>query len=311
MKNKIFKYIGYVITLIAFTFLIKTMLSMKLDVKYIKNPILAVICGIVLSIGYIFVVYISAYAWKSTLEFVKKDKISFKEIIKVYAKSNIGKYLPGNVMQFASRNIFAGRLGFKQFDITFCSVLEILMLVITDCILSIVFDFNSFKGILKDALKKVHPTTITFIIFIFVIVIVISLFLFILTNKKISLAEYKHIFTFNFLRLLIKLFCIYSITLIMPGIFLLVIFKAVLGVNLSFQTGMLIISGYTISWVLGFVVPGAPGGVGVRESIMILILANAFNSNIVLLAAILLRISSTLGDVLAFLFSAHTFVNKT
>lgn len=309
MNNKIFKYAGYAITFIAFIFIVKAFMSMKIDVKYIKSPISAIVLGVLLSIGYVAIVYISSYAWKTTLEFINKGKIPFHEILTVYSKSNIGKYVPGNVMQFAGRNILAGKLGFKQLDITFCSIIEIGMLLATDCILSLIFAMKSFKSILKDVFYKIHPGMLYGIVI--VVIIIVTVVIWLLITKSTIIKNYKHFFTKGFLVLLCKLFCIYSITLIIPGIFLVLILQLVLGASISLPISLIIISGYTISWVLGFVVPGAPGGIGIRESIMLLMLGPIFTNNIVLLAAILLRITSTVGDILAFLLSPYAFIDKS
>lgn len=309
MNNKFVKYAGYIITLIALIFLGKSLMSMNLDVKYIKSPYMAIVIGILLSIGYAAVVYISSYAWKSTLEFIHKDKIPFNETISVYAKSNIGKYLPGNIMQFVGRNILAGKLGFKQLDITFCTLIEIIMLVLTDCILSLIFAMNSVKLVLKDLFTKINPTNAFYILLALILLIIVAAW--VIVKKSGIIKEYKQFFTRDFLKLLCKLFCIYSVTLIIPGIFLSFIFGLVLGSHVTLQTSMIIIAGYTISWVLGFVVPGAPGGIGVREAVLLLMLGPLFTNNIVLLAAIVLRITSIIGDLIAFLLSSHNFVGKS
>lgn len=300
MKNKIIKYIGYAITLVAFMFIGKTILSMNLDITYINNPFSAVILIILMSVGYAISVYISSYAWKTILEFVSKAKIPMNKIMPVYVKSNIAKYLPGNFMHFAGRNLLAGRLGFKQLDITFCSILEIIMLLFTSFALSLIFAMKILKKSLTTVLSRINPTIIP-AVSIIVILLIIAAVLFI-CKKTSFIKNYRHLFTRNFPKLLCKLFCIYSITLIIPGIFLLLILKLILSCNVSFQLITIIISSYTISWVLGFVVPGAPGGIGVRESTMLLILGQFYSSDIAVLAAILLRILSILGDLTAFLF---------
>jgi glycosyltransferase 2 family protein len=309
MNNKYAKYAGYIITFIALVFIGRSFMSMNLDVKYIKSPYIAIVLAVILSIGYAAIVYISSYAWKTTLEFIHKGKIPFHEIIIVYAKSNIGKYLPGNIMQFVGRNILASKLGFKQLDITFCTLIEIIMLVLTDSILSLIFALNSVKLVLKDLFTKINPSNAFYLLI--ALIILISIAVWVIVKKSGIIKEYKQFFTKDFLKLLCKLFCIYSVTLIIPGIFLVLIFSSVLGAHVTLQTSMIIIAGYTISWVLGFVVPGAPGGIGVREAILLLMLGPLFTNNIVLLAAILLRITSIIGDLIAFLLSSHTFVSES
>jgi glycosyltransferase 2 family protein len=63
----------------------------------------------------------------------------------------------------------------------------------------------------------------------------------------------------------------------------------------------LIIGGYAFAWALGFVVPGAPAGLGVREAVLVGTLGGVFPENSVLISAVLFRVITTLGDSLFFL----------
>lgn len=299
MKNKSIKYLGYIVTIIAFIFIGKSIMSMNLDIRYIKNPVQAVVIIICLSIGYVAVVFISSYAWKTTLQFINKGRISLKEITGVYVKSNIGKYLPGNVMHFAGRNILAGKLGFKQLDITFCTIIEIIMLIFTDFILSFIFAMKNFKTVLIFLYSKINPSIVYGVATALILLIILVSW--ILIKKSRFVENYRHLFTKDFLKLLLKLFCIYSVTLIISGVFLVMILKLIFGYNITVHMFMITISAYTISWVSGYIVPGAPGGIGVRESVLLLMLEPLYTKDIALLASILLRITSILGDLIAFL----------
>lgn len=298
MNNRFIKYIGYIITIIAFVFIGKSLISMDLDIRYIKNPVSAIIFIILMSFGYAIIVYMSSYAWKSILEFINKDKIPFNEITGVYVKSNIAKYLPGNVMHFAGRNLLAGKLGFRQLDITFCTILEVLMLVFTSFILSCIFAMGSLKSSIEYVFTKIN---VNIAVSIFTALLLLTgLLIWFVCKKTKFLQNYRHLFTKNFLKLSVKLFFIYGLTLVVPGVFLLLCLKLILSVHVSAQIVTIIIFSYILSWVLGFIAPGAPGGVGIREALLIFILTPFYTNSIVLLAAVLLRIISILGDLIAF-----------
>lgn len=67
------------------------------------------------------------------------------------------------------------------------------------------------------------------------------------------------------------------------------------------QVGLsLALLAYTTSWLAGFVTPGAPSGLGVREFILVQLLAPAVGEPQALLAAALLRLCSVSADVAAF-----------
>lgn len=300
MKSKIIKIIGYMITLIAFLFIVKSIISMKLDFTQIKNPFVVVILCVLLSVGYSIIVYISAFAWNMILEYIHKSKISYRDmLLPVYVKANIGKYLPGNVMHFAGRNILAGRLGFKQLDIAFSSVVEIISLIIAACLWSVILAMNSFISIISNAVIKMNWWLICTIFAVVLIILAILIWRFII--KGTYLQKFRHFLTKQFFILFCKLFLIYSVTLLVPGIFLVLIFGFIMQCTLSISTVMIIISAYTISWVSGYIVPGAPGGIGVRESILLLLLGQQFSGEAALIAILLHRLTSIAGDIVAFL----------
>jgi hypothetical protein len=60
----------------------------------------------------------------------------------------------------------------------------------------------------------------------------------------------------------------------------------------------LLIAVFALAWVVGFVTPGAPGGLGVREGLMLLMLAPVYSTASAGILVIALRIATTLGDVL-------------
>ncbi|SDH50722.1 hypothetical protein [Roseospirillum parvum] len=55
---------------------------------------------------------------------------------------------------------------------------------------------------------------------------------------------------------------------------------------------------FLLAWTAGFLVPGAPGGLGVRESVFVLLAAPLAPEATVLAAALGVRLATTLGDLL-------------
>lgn len=58
---------------------------------------------------------------------------------------------------------------------------------------------------------------------------------------------------------------------------------------------------YALSWMIGFLVPGAPGGLGVREAALVVLLDGLYQADAVLAIALLSRLSMIAADVLIFL----------
>jgi uncharacterized membrane protein YbhN (UPF0104 family) len=58
------------------------------------------------------------------------------------------------------------------------------------------------------------------------------------------------------------------------------------------------ISAFSLAWLAGLVVPGAPGGVGVFEAIALGLLQGSFTPAMVLSAVVLYRLVNTLAETL-------------
>src|SRR3546814_5812657 len=63
-------------------------------------------------------------------------------------------------------------------------------------------------------------------------------------------------------------------------------------------------SAFALSWILGFLAPGAPAGLGAREGLMVLILQGQGNNDHVAQIVLLARAASMGADLLAFSFAA-------
>lgn len=295
LKSKWIRWVGLGITVVSFAFLAKFLFSMHVDLLRLQHPALTVLLVAVLAVCYVGVVYLSAAAWRLALHFISQTKIPFRDISDIYVRANIAKYLPGNVMHFAGRNMLAQKLLFDQVDVAFSTVLEVAALLITAVIWSAVLSFHSFVSMMTDFSRK-SGIYLDIIIGILVLLAVAAcLFL----RRKGLLKKYRRFFTPSFARLLPKLFVIYSLTMMIPGLFLSV-FLGALGISLTPALLLNVIASYMISWVAGYVVIGSPGGIGVRESVMVLLLGPLCGSDVALLAALLLRVASACGDGAAY-----------
>jgi len=58
--------------------------------------------------------------------------------------------------------------------------------------------------------------------------------------------------------------------------------------------------GLASAWVLGFIVPGSPGGIGIREVILAGLYAQELGQGIAIGLSVVLRMITSLGDLVAF-----------
>jgi glycosyltransferase 2 family protein len=270
---------------------------MHINASLIKNPLATAGYVAVTAVGFALIVYISSFAWKQILQFLYGKKIAYSEIRDVYVKSNIAKYLPGGLMHFAGRNVLGKKLGFSQIDMALSTIIEVIALMITACLWSFVLAYQSVGQAIVSVAGKYSPWLFVSLAAIVISVIITGI---VYTYKKGFLQKYRKLFSLGFLRLFVMLFFIYSLTMLIPGTFLVLMYKA-LGATLPLHLVILVIAGYMISWVLGYVVP-IPGGIGVREAALIFMLSIPCGEQYTAVAIILHRIASIFGDTIAFFF---------
>lgn len=213
----------------------------------------------------------AGYVWSWILRFLSYPATGAWGA-QTYLKTNIAKYLPGNVWHFYGRINAAKQVGIAIAPATLSLLLESLLMAAAACFFAIL-GFHSWMqlGVAIVILIGIHP---------FFLNLVLKRL-----NKSdpIKLKRYPLlplIGEFGFLGL--------------RSIGFVLIFLALRPINGSQLP--LLISGFAWAWLLGFVIPGLPGGVGVFEAIAIAILSQAFPSGQVLGAVALYRFVNTLAE---------------
>ena len=69
-------------------------------------------------------VIINAFSWKLILEFVNGSSVSTKDIFRVYLSANIAQIPPRQRHALCGRNYLGSKLGWKNTDMAFSSLLE-------------------------------------------------------------------------------------------------------------------------------------------------------------------------------------------
>ncbi|MFI5399526.1 MAG: lysylphosphatidylglycerol synthase domain-containing protein [SAR324 cluster bacterium] len=58
--------------------------------------------------------------------------------------------------------------------------------------------------------------------------------------------------------------------------------------------------GFALAWVIGFLIPGAPAGLGIREAVLVELYANELGAGVIIGLGLLLRALMMVGDLTAF-----------
>ncbi|OZH53230.1 integral membrane protein [Hydrocoleum sp. CS-953] len=246
------------------------------------------------SLGAAFIITIMAHVWSGVVWFwiIKEfhQKVNLRWAIRVYLRTNVAKYLPGNIWHFYSRIDATKQVGVPV-EIAILSVLiEPLLMAAAALGVALIGStqeswFLQFLCFLA-VISIVHPRILNPVIKYLVKI-----------KLKVKKSDSEVVTELNLDHYPIKPFCGEFCFLLLRGSgFLLTI----LAFNsIEFNQILLIFSVFSLSWLLGLVVPGAPGGVGVFEATALALLEQKFDPGIVLSAVAFYRLISVLAETFA------------
>ncbi|MBD2431318.1 MULTISPECIES: lysylphosphatidylglycerol synthase domain-containing protein [Fischerella] len=218
------------------------------------------------------------------------------QFIQIYLQTNIGKYLPGNVWHYYGRIMAAKNANVSTSAATLSVLLEPLLMAAAALIVALLGSLfvktNTNLAVhigqilgLFVVLCVLHPRFLNLLIRL----------LHRLKTKKSDCTTTSDVsFTMEHYPLQPLLGEIGFLGL--RGIGFILIFYALSPVN-STQIPLLF-TAFSFAWLLGLVVPGAPGGLGVFEATAIALLQNYFPAAVVISATGVYRLVSILAETL-------------
>ena len=242
--------------------------------------------------------FVLSFAWRRLLIWCGHQNISSKICHAIYGKSQIAKYVPGNVFHVVSRHILGKQAGIKHFVLAGATVYEILGLIS----MSVIIGFSGM-GIfgLGNIYFSIFQMTQILLIIILLSGLVPVVVPYLLRLKGISLPYKKLLDSFRCISLV---YLSYFIFFFIAGLLLVSIVSIFLNINLIICAKIIAI--FSIAWLAGFIIPGAPGGIGVREAVIIFFISPIIGEPQSIAVSIALRIVTLLGDVWFFVISEKT-----
>ncbi len=293
------KYVGYAFIIVSFYYVIQTIVSLDIELNLLKNILTPknLLYFIISLFLYVFVLYMGAYLWIYILTRLSGNfHLPKNFFIKIYSTANLGKYLPGNVMHYIARNVLANKFSLSHKIIALSSIIEIVFVLLSGTMLLIMIKFLFSINLYFDKYQFFFDLNILFIIFSIFAVVLISIYIFRKSLIK-SFCNYKLLIpdpSSLFLFILIGYIIIYLI-LGINQLIIMIIFDNIEFTQYHYWN---ILFAFIFSWIIGYVVPGSPGGIGVREAIFILILSQKYSQEAVVLVAITTRLINICGDLL-------------
>ena len=295
-KKKILKLLGGLLSLLAVLFIIKKCINLDVDVNLLFRP-KTIFIIVILALIQVFIILTATYPWLMFVKILSGERIAFKDAMVVFAKANIFKYIPGNVFQFVARNELAVRKKISHVDVAMATLLDTVFNLLVAFILSICL---LGQGAIEYLKSGVISGKIIALGVILLLILIIAVFCVFRDKFSIKLKQYRGCFTAsNFVRFF-KANLYYIFNNVMNGVMLVIVLDGVFGTSYQAYEMRSLIGAYLLAVIIGMVTPGASGGIGIRETVMLLLTQNLFSESVIVSAMVLLRIALIIADILAY-----------
>lgn len=298
LKSKVIKWIGRIFMILSFIFIGKTLWGYRGKIQInISVPVIIGLC--VCTIIYGILVYMLAFIYQKLLIITTKKKFPYYKIAYLYCKTAIFKYMPGNVMQYVGRNQLAIEENISHIDVAVATLLEITVTILSAALLSLIFSAKYAAQWIEN--NSIH---IGMIFQIGLAVIVIFWGAVWISRKRLNKILHKYIVLINRanIKIYIGTICYNMvITIINSLIYFSVLL--LLGMKLEWNMYLAGIGLYALSFLLGYITPGVPGGIGIREAILTYFFSGVLMPGEILSGALVFRVVSIVGDGIGYMIS--------
>lgn len=305
--KKIAKIIGNLLMIAAIAFLIKKIIGMDADLSQLGSPSAIGAFCVNLAVQTMLIV-MGCIPWQMFTQSLSGRKIPFAAAMPVYTKSNVYKYLPGNVFQYVGRNKLAFDMNISHVDVACATVFDVLFCVFWTGVIAVVLLGGRIAGLLAKYGRNILIVGITGAIF------AAAAFIFIRIKFKDKLKEYLSRYSKAFERenrksLMTGIFY-YLVSNIVSAAMYFVCLRLIIGGSASLEELTALTGAFMFAWIIGFVTPGAPGGIGIREGVMIFVSGDNFQDKIILFVLVM-RLASIMADLASFTIGQIYHSKKT
>ncbi len=287
------RWAGSTAALVAFAFVLITLrenLGAMPPVVFGVPLVVAAALGVCANV---LVAVLGAVVW-CTLLWRAGVVVSWRRSFAICGTAQIGKYLPGNVFHFAGRVALAAREGIAVPVAAASITLETLGVVGTGVLVALpllVDRWASFRELFG-------MSTVAFWLLLAAIAAVVAALGWWLARKGLreTVAVARGMLH---PRVLLLVLACNAACFVLLGASLFLIAEAAS----SHGSGMTLwpcIGAFALAWVLGFVTPGAPGGVGIREAVFLIVIGGAVDAGTGAALGIVSRLQSVVADIVIF-----------
>ncbi|HNX57507.1 MAG TPA: lysylphosphatidylglycerol synthase domain-containing protein [Spirochaetota bacterium] len=247
----------------------------------------------VLSVAYFVGNIGRAVNWKIILEILTGRTLRFRSFLGIYLKTEIVKYVPSNIMHFAGRHLLCRENGVSHRAALGSNIADMAFILAAAALATVPSFFVASEFPVYAVVSRVRDHSLP---------VVIAAGCFILAMAVVIWIKRRLVRRFLRVGIVSRAFAVLSLDTAIVILNGLIFFSAIVMFSAQSHAGTpwwMVCSLYALCWMAGFVVPGSPGGLGVREALIVLVFGGVYPDAAAL--AILMRVVSIAGDALALL----------
>ena len=305
MRRRLLRWAGLLLAILAgayFVIYAHRALAGKNLSRLLDGRVLGAVAA--LTILYTLLVPTTVVAWTWLLRTMKQRAV-YSRMLGIMATTQFGKYLPGNVAQHIGRVALARQAGVQLPAVLFSVAYEMLLMLVACSHLS------ALTMLWTPPVALSHWKITQYRLPLFAAVTLTAIFALILAPRLASwLARVRarkrgeHDYVPPALHLnprtVVSCYLVYAANFCLVGCGLWLVAHALPNDSLH-APGLIFLTGaFASSWILGFLAPGAPAGLGIREAILSAWLGGALPAAQIVLLIVALRIATTAGDLINF-----------
>lgn len=228
----------------------------------------AIVAGLVVVYG--AALFLLGLAWHALLIALGAQPHSLAHSVRSHTTAQLAKYVPGNVFHLVGRHMLQrSRGGDDHRRLAMATVVETLMLILSAAWVAALCLALGSEGTVRR------------------LCIAAATALLAVTGLAAMPARSRGLRASSLLAAFAAMLAFFAV---MAGV--LMMLGSILGLGFSLSLA----GGGVAAWIAGFVTPGAPGGLGIRETVMVIVGAGA-SADKLLVLGVLLRVVTFGGDV--------------
>lgn len=273
-----------------------------------------ILAGILLTLFYALLALVAAFAWSRFLKGLGQP-VKFGGAWAILAATQIGKYLPGNFGHHLGRVVVARMRGLNTEKVVLSIIYETLIVLLACAHVSLLtFLWRHFGRTPELPFADNHGWLVVIIsmgtIGILLAVPWVAGAVAKLRTEGDSLPLLRSSRRVRWTTTLVC-YLLYTASFFLVGAGLLVVASILTDAPLTAANLLLLTGAFASSWILGFITPGAPAGIGVREAVLLAWLGAYFGATAAVSLILILRIATTFGDLINFLWGGLVLARST